>query len=105
MYVITSTCIFRRFHFLILEPKADFQSITCVRCSVCSEQIPYLSLFLQVATCHIPGRVAQLVMCQTAYPGVMSSIPAWSHTFAEIDYEIISTAILLTSTDSRMGCC
>ena len=29
------------------------------------------------------------------------SIPAQSHTFAEIDLEIISTAILLPSTDSR----
>ena len=31
----------------------------------------------------------------------MSSIPAWSHTFAEIDREIISTVILLPSVDSR----
>ena len=31
----------------------------------------------------------------------MSSIPVRSHTFAEIDNEIISTAILLPSADSR----
>ena len=31
----------------------------------------------------------------------MSSIPAQSHTFAEIDHEIISTAFLLPSADSR----
>ena len=37
----------------------------------------------------------------TADPGVASSIPAWSHTFLEIDYEIISTVILLPSADSR----
>ena len=37
----------------------------------------------------------------TADPGVASSIVAWSHTFAEIDHEIISTAIFLPSTDSR----
>ena len=30
-----------------------------------------------------------------------SSIPAWSHTLAEIDHEIISTAILLACADSR----
>ena len=47
------------------------------------------------------GRVAQLVMCLTADPGVASSIRARSHTFVEIDHEIISTAILLHSTDSR----
>ena len=33
--------------------------------------------------------------CQTADPGVASSIPARSHTFVEIDHEIISTVILL----------
>ena len=43
----------------------------------------------------------QSVMCLTADPGVTSSIPALSHTFAKIDHEIISTAILLPSADSR----
>ena len=37
--------------------------------------------------------------CMTA--GVGSLIPAWSHTFTEIDHEIISKPILLPSTDSR----
>ena len=41
-------------------------------------------------------------MCLTADPGAASSIPAQSHTFVEIDHEIISTAILLGSADSRM---
>ena len=59
-----------------------------------------------------PGRVAQSVTCLatdaclTADPGVVSSIPARSHTFVEIDHEIISTVILLPSTDSfKKGCC
>ena len=49
----------------------------------------------------LPGRVAQSVTCLatdaclTADPGVASSIPARYHTFVEIDYEIISTVILL----------
>ena len=58
------------------------------------------------------GRVAQSVTCLatdaclTADPGVASSIPARSHTFAEIDHEIISTVILLPSADSfKKGCC
>ena len=34
-------------------------------------------------------------MCLTADPGVASLIPALSHTFIEIDHEIISAAILL----------
>ena len=48
------------------------------------------------------GCVAQSVMFLTADPGVASLIPARSHTFVEIDHEIISTAILLPSADSRM---
>ena len=63
-----------------------------------------------------PGRVAQSitqsVTCLvtdaklTADPGVASSIPARSHTFVEIDHEIISTVILLPSAESFMkGCC
>ena len=60
----------------------------------------------------IPGRVAQSVTCLatdarlTADPGVASSTPAWSHTFVEINHEIISTVILLPSADSfKKGCC
>ena len=42
----------------------------------------------------------------TADPGVASSIPARSHTFVEIDHEIIATVILLISTESfKKGCC
>ena len=58
------------------------------------------------------GRVAQSVTCLatdaclTAIPGVASSIPARSHTFVEIDHEIISTVILLPSADSfKKGFC
>ena len=44
--------------------------------------------------------------CLTADPGVASSIPARSHTFVEIDHEIISTVILLPSADLfKKGCC
>ena len=60
----------------------------------------------------IPGRVAQSVTCLatdaclTADSGVASSIPARSHTFVDIDHEIISTVILLPSADSlKNGCC
>ena len=42
----------------------------------------------------------------TADPGVASSIPAQSHTFVEIDYEIISMFILLPSAESfKRDCC
>ena len=41
----------------------------------------------------------------TADPGVLNLIPAQSHTFIEIDHEIISTVILLSSAESfKEGC-
>ena len=58
------------------------------------------------------ARVAQSVKCLAtdaclaADPGVASLIPARYHTFMEIDHEIISTVILLPSTDLfKKGCC
>ena len=42
----------------------------------------------------------------TAYPGVAGTILAQSHTFVEIDHEIISTVILLPSAEScKKVCC
>ena len=60
-----------------------------------------------------PRSVAQSVTCLAstdaylaADPGVASSIPAWSHTFLEIDHEIISMVTRLPSADSfKNGCC
>ena len=56
--------------------------------------------------------LAQSVTCLatdaslTADPGVLSSIPAQSHTFMKIDHEILSKVILLPSAESfRKGCC
>ena len=67
---------------------------------------------MSITTAAGPGRVAQSVTCLaidaclTADPGVASSIPVRSHTFVEIDHEIISTVILLSSADSfKKGCC
>ena len=52
------------------------------------------------------GEEVRCSVCIFADPGVASSIPARSHTFVEIDHEIISTVILLPSTDSfKKGCC
>ena len=61
----------------------------------------------------MPGRVAQSVTrlattgaCLTADTGVASSILAQSHTFVEIDHEIISIVILLPSAEIfKKGCC
>ena len=56
--------------------------------------------------------IAQSVTCMatdaslTADPGVASSILARFHTFVEIDHEIISIFILLSSGQSfKKGCC
>ena len=78
----------------------------------CLIRISTVCFIIQTALLIIPGRVAQSVTCLatdaylTADPGVASSIPARSHTFVEIDHEIISTVILLPSADSfKKGCC
>ena len=72
---------------------------------------PHTFIYMNPLFC-LPGRVAQSVTCLatdaslTADPGVASSIPAWSHTFVEIDHEIVSTVILLPSAESfKKGCC
>ena len=55
---------------------------------------------------YIGGCVAQSVTCLatdaslTADPGVVSLIQARAYIFVEIDYEIISTVILLPSAES-----
>ena len=61
---------------------------------------------------QIPGCIAQWVLCLAtdaclnADPGVASSVPARSHTFVEIDHEIISKAIQLPTAESfKKGCC
>ena len=62
--------------------------------------------------CCIPGSVAQSITylatdgSLSADLGVTNSIPAWSHIFVAIDYEIISTVILLPSAESfKKDCC
>ena len=87
-----------------------------VACDVMKERTLYLlkpsSLIWHLMPYLFLGRVAQSVTCLatdaclTADTGVTSSIPARSHTFVEINHEIISTVILLPSTDSfKKGCC
>ena len=62
--------------------------------------------FLFFSIKYLPGHVAHSVTCLatdaslTANPGVASLIPARSHTFVEIDHEIISTVLLLPSAES-----
>ena len=75
------------YYFIILEKK-DFQ-----------ESTPKIQMLM-------------FRLAQTSHFGlwdiipVASSIPARSHTFVEIDHEIISTVILLPSAESfKKGCC
>ena len=89
---------------------------TFIYCSQIIVVHVHVNVFSKVhPECHNiakPGRVAQSVTCLatdaclTADPGVASSIPAWYHTFVEIDHEIISTVFLLPSADLfKRGCC
>ena len=75
-------------------------------------RVDYNFISLTVTLKTTSGRVAQSVTCLatdaclTADPGVASSIPVRSHTFVEIDHEIIPTVILLPSADLfKKGCC
>ena len=65
---------------------------------------------------HMPASIVQLYQtCMLGSyiqirvfvdPGVASSILVRSHTFVEIDHEMISTVILLPSADLfKKGCC
>ena len=52
------------------------------------------------------GNVSGYRCVSDCNPRGRESIPARSHTFVEIDHEIISTVILFPSTDSfKKGCC
>ena len=65
-----------------------------------SDQTAQAGLSLSDRTYHIVGNL----MSQLGE--VASSIPVQSHTFVEIDHEIISTVILLPSADLfKKGCC
>ena len=63
-------------------------------------------------TFSLPGLAAQLLtclatdVCLTADPGITSVIPARSHSFIEMDNEIISMVILPPSAESfKKSCC
>ena len=68
--------------------------------------VRHASVARHVTVCSQPVTCLATDACLTADPRVASSIPARSHTFMEIDHEIISTVILLPSADSfKKGCC
>ena len=74
--------------------RIDILGIYCINVNKYPNQLPRISR-------KYLGCVAQSVTCLTADPGVVSLIQAQCYTFPEIDHEIISTAILLLTTDSR----
>ena len=82
----------------------------CISCVF--NDFKYITISLYEVIVYKPAHVAQSVTCLatdaslTADPGVASSIPARSHTFVEIDHFIISTVILLPSSESfKKGSC
>ena len=56
---------------------------------------------IMIHICYQPGHEAQLLTCLTADPRAVSLILAHLHTFAKINHEILSNAILLPAADSR----
>ena len=110
LYEVTSDNVSSDFINLEL-PSSDTLTITTFLGSI--SLIPFERVSLNFDQIFVsPGRVAQSVTCLatdaclTADPGIASSIPVRSHTFVEIDHEIISTVILLPSADLiKKGCC
>ena len=93
-----------------MNPVTDIWDLYNIKCRLMKH--PLHQIIDAITWPTSPGRVAQSVTCLatdaslTADPGVVSSIPARSHTFVEIDHEIISTVILLPSAVSfKKGCC
>ena len=72
----------------------------CLAARGLSKPLPF-KLRSQITKNHVPGHIAQSVTCPTADQGVASLILVRFRTFAKIDHEIISTAILLPCTESR----
>ena len=91
--MLSTVSVFSRFCSLVFELTSDFIHLILI-------QLPRSVINRPTIKCGRPGRIAQSVTClatdasRTADPGVASSIPARSHTFVEIDHEIISTVIL-----------
>ena len=90
----------------------SFRNVTLINIRGLADIMYRSGVMPEIHPIWLPGRVAQSVTCLatdaclTADPGVASSIPTRSHTFVEIDHEIISTVILLPSADSfKKGCC
>ena len=71
-----------------------------MRTSAGVSSLPLMCVTMPTLTCLATDA------CLTAYLGVASSILAQSHTFMEIDREIISTVIFFPSAESfKKGCC
>ena len=83
--------------------------IKSIFCRSACYRITRNELFRLMEICQAVGLIFKMlgrVCCRCRFASdcryrVVSSIPAWSNTFVDIDHEIISTAILLPSVDSR----
>ena len=69
--------------------------LVCVICNFSSFHANLNLYFFLYMVYTILGPVAQLVTSLTADTRIARLIPAWSHTFMEIDHEISSSVILL----------
>ena len=111
-FLIRETSQFLCYESLLTWPNAFFSRNAILVALLYSGFISSTIYTISIQNSSLPGRVAQSVTCLatdaclTADPGVASSIPIRSHTFVEIDHEMISTVILLPSADSfKKGCC
>ena len=85
----------------MVEAKALARLHRCTDLFVSSLLTDVICAKILCADRNSQGHIAQLVAGLTEDQGVASFILARSLSFVEIDHEIISTAILLPTADSR----
>ena len=76
-------------------------------CAVCGTGVGNYSIYCNGCKLWVHKKCSGLQrLTPNPHSGVASSNPVRSHTFVEIDHEMISTVILLPSGDSfKKGCC
>ena len=88
---LTRSFSYKKLRWFFWAPKTHVWTDKMIKKKICSKNSLTWTYGNGKANHQIPGRVARLVTCLatdaslTADPGVMSSIPAWFHTFVGID--------------------
>ena len=97
-------------HLLKIKISLKFNMVAFSQSSVRHIKITLFTCYNLLITVSSTEKIwpSLIKFCYSQYfpDGVASLIPAWSHSFVEIDHEIISTVFLLPASESfKKGCC